>query len=469
MFDRASKIEKVFRRYPRAPVFARLAEQLLRRGRLQRAQSLCEEGCQRFPAYPTGFIVLSRCYARQKLWEEARSALDKALRLDPDNPAGYQRLASVYRELHNDTLALKCLERAAALDPLSQSLRDELEVMSRSLRRPTQPEPTQPEPTQPEPSVEPLADQAAGTEPAPAEVVQAPEPANEPANEPAEGPAEEPVNAPVEEPAEIVVDDIVVDEPSSVLESDTVAEAEAEPFAQVAPQPEWDKPPQEVALEPEPDMVPTTELDSTPPVDAEVPENSPVLEDDVVAALGAGLFDDEDPAPVQAPVERQPAPPVVVIREPARPAGPPPPSSDAVPVEDVRPAVPEPAVPEPVVPAADPLPIELLDDPVQETAREPAEVATSQPAGAAQLTRRRGTELADLLLEFGDSTQHPEEPEHDQQQDGVVATVTLAELYVEQGYDEQALDVYRRILQIDPDNDTARRGAAALETMTAEH
>ncbi|MDP6019237.1 MAG: tetratricopeptide repeat protein, partial [Candidatus Latescibacteria bacterium] len=91
MFDRAPKLEKAFRRYPQTPLFARLADHFLRRGRLMQAQALCEEGCERFPAYPTGFIVLSRCFERQRMWEEARIALDRSLRLDPDNPAAYRR------------------------------------------------------------------------------------------------------------------------------------------------------------------------------------------------------------------------------------------------------------------------------------------------------------------------------------------------------------------------------------------
>ena len=134
MFERAPKLENTFRRYPQAPLFARLADHYLRKGKLMRAQALCEEGSDRFPSYPTGFFVLSRCYERQRMWEEARTALDHGLRLDPDNPAGYRRLAHVYREMGNETLALKCLERAAALDPLSETLGFELEQMLTAVR-----------------------------------------------------------------------------------------------------------------------------------------------------------------------------------------------------------------------------------------------------------------------------------------------------------------------------------------------
>ncbi|MBT3342887.1 MAG: tetratricopeptide repeat protein [Gemmatimonadetes bacterium] len=137
MFERSAKLEKVFRRHPGAPVFARLAEHALRRDRLMRAQVLCEEGCERFPDYPTGHVVLGRVYETQGLWEEARAAYDQGLRLDPDQPAVYRRLSRVYCELGNTTLALKCLESAARLDPLSESVSRQLEEMAAVARAQT--------------------------------------------------------------------------------------------------------------------------------------------------------------------------------------------------------------------------------------------------------------------------------------------------------------------------------------------
>ncbi len=134
MFERATKLEKVFRRHPETPVFARLAEQALRKGRLMRAQVLCEEGCERFPDYPTGHVILGRVYETQGLWEEARTAFDQGLRLDPDQPAVYRRLSRIYSELGNPTLALKCMESAAHLDPLSDSVSAQLRRLADQTR-----------------------------------------------------------------------------------------------------------------------------------------------------------------------------------------------------------------------------------------------------------------------------------------------------------------------------------------------
>ncbi len=126
MFARTSKVEKAFRRFPRIPLFARLADEYLRKGRPLRAQALCEEGCERFPRYPTGFFVLGRCYEARRMWQQARSATDRGLQLDPGNLSGLRRLAGIHRRLGEGQRALECLQRASALDPLSARLEREL-------------------------------------------------------------------------------------------------------------------------------------------------------------------------------------------------------------------------------------------------------------------------------------------------------------------------------------------------------
>ena len=155
MFGRIRKVEKAFRRLPRVPLFARLADEHLRRGRVQRALALCEEGCERFPRYATGFFVLGRCYEERGMWPQARSALDRGLQLDPDNPAGLQRLSRVHRRLGQGERALECLERAAALDPLSRRLAKELSSLAAEVRPPAAAEGAVPE--APAPAAAPAA------------------------------------------------------------------------------------------------------------------------------------------------------------------------------------------------------------------------------------------------------------------------------------------------------------------------
>ena len=127
MADSIAKLEKAFRRDPDSPLFARLADLYLKRGRIERALELCQKGCASFPEYATGFIVLSKCYEKRGALEDAREAMGQALRLDPENPGGYKRLAHLFEQLGVTTLALQSLRQAAYLDPFDASLAERID------------------------------------------------------------------------------------------------------------------------------------------------------------------------------------------------------------------------------------------------------------------------------------------------------------------------------------------------------
>lgn len=127
MADPITKLEKAFRRDPHFPHFARLADLYLKRGRIERALALCQQGCEDFPDYATGFIVLSKCYEKQGDLKQAHEAMGQALRRDPQNPSGYKRLAHLSEQLGRTPLALQSLRQAADLDPFDASLAEPID------------------------------------------------------------------------------------------------------------------------------------------------------------------------------------------------------------------------------------------------------------------------------------------------------------------------------------------------------
>ncbi|MEC7226864.1 MAG: tetratricopeptide repeat protein [Candidatus Latescibacterota bacterium] len=129
-----AKLEKVYRRNPDSPLFARLADLYLKRGKTEHALEICLQGCQKFPEYATGFMVLARCYEAGGAVEKARDALDQALRIDPVNPKGYERLSAIYHKLGVPTLALKTLQQAALLDPFAEELPSRVDELTYEVR-----------------------------------------------------------------------------------------------------------------------------------------------------------------------------------------------------------------------------------------------------------------------------------------------------------------------------------------------
>ena len=126
-------MERAYRQNPDVPLFAHLADLYLRRDMVFQALALCEEGCKRFPDYTTGYMVLSKCYEVQENFEDARRAMDQALRLDPENPGGFMRLSRLYQDLKIPTLALKSLQQAVRLDPFNKALNEQVENLATAI------------------------------------------------------------------------------------------------------------------------------------------------------------------------------------------------------------------------------------------------------------------------------------------------------------------------------------------------
>ncbi len=135
MANPIAKLEKAFRREPDAPLFARIADLYLDKGRTERALSLCEEGCANFPDYSTGFVVLSKCYEKQGEVEKAREAMGHALRLDPENPGSYKRLSRLFQQLGVAPLALQSLQQATYLDPFDESIEEQIDQLTYADRK----------------------------------------------------------------------------------------------------------------------------------------------------------------------------------------------------------------------------------------------------------------------------------------------------------------------------------------------
>ena len=129
-----AKLEKAYRRNPQAPLFAHLAEIYLKKGDVPRALTLCLSGCKLFPDYPTGHLILSRCYEVQGDLDNARKALLRGLLLDPVNPSGFGRLARICQQLGDLPMALKSMQKAANLDAFSETAQKEVATLEEELR-----------------------------------------------------------------------------------------------------------------------------------------------------------------------------------------------------------------------------------------------------------------------------------------------------------------------------------------------
>lgn len=312
MFDDLGKVEKLYRKHPQSPLFARLADLYLRRGKVERALALCQEGCKRFPHYPTGYLILGKCFEAQGQLEEARSATDQALRLDPENPAGFMRLSRIYQDLGIATLALKSLQQAARFDPLSEKLAEQVDQLTYTVRvesaaaAPGAPETIDMRPPPPEATTvaRPVETPATTGDDEPFGVIHAPPEELQAAAAEGSAPAEaEPIIAYASPLEEENLEDLLKRSEEAMAERESLAAVlpplPPEPPAPVADLPLEDRlealfrrgdlAAEEPAAEPEPFAAPVVEAEPEP----EAPP-APALDEDLFA-LGASLMAGDSP------------------------------------------------------------------------------------------------------------------------------------------------------------------------------
>jgi tetratricopeptide (TPR) repeat protein len=501
MADSLAKLEKAHRENPDLPLFARLADLYLRRGRVPQALSLCEKGCERFPWYPTGYLVLSQCYEARGAMEAARRAMGKALLLDPDNPAGFKRLARIYQNLGRAELALKSIRRAARMDPLDPELAERFDELEYVLRRSSvvpSPEPFDVLPQEVvETSVEEerLLESQAAAEPALAFL--------DPVGDPEVNPS---ATVTVEALGEAALADPVAGSRAAAMElaPDERSPAVVEPTPVVAPAvaPAGAAPDRnqahaalleaEAALAAlgEPSAVPggvaaSAGHPATPSVGGPVPLDLTVLTDTEAEIEPAAVLD-QIAAAVDLDVKPAAAVPEAVDDDLTASAA----ASASGSAADATGSDPErtAATPQPDLGSDQ---VQLPSMPATTTAVElPATAGDESGLAAAAPETKPGAAPDDLAISLAVRDEQelvrllneieaedavappppipaaPEPPPPSALDEGetfIIATATLAEIYLQQGLAQRAMETYRQVLAHNPGNEAARQRLAELE------
>jgi len=117
-----SEIEKLERRWaenPKGRNFAPLADAYRKAGELDRAIELCQAGLERHPDYVSAHIVYGRCMLDQKNDAGATAVFQKVLTLDPENVLGLKILAEIAERARRYNEAVDWLTRLLSADPMN--------------------------------------------------------------------------------------------------------------------------------------------------------------------------------------------------------------------------------------------------------------------------------------------------------------------------------------------------------------
>ncbi|RMG68272.1 MAG: tetratricopeptide repeat protein [Calditrichaeota bacterium] len=123
-------LEKHLQENPNSVVFALLAKHYLDQGDVDRALSLCEEGVRKHSRYDFGHYVMALCLFEKKDFARAREHLELALALNEKNPAGWKLLGEINSQLNQPQQAQDATARYFALDMFNPDAAQRMEKAS---------------------------------------------------------------------------------------------------------------------------------------------------------------------------------------------------------------------------------------------------------------------------------------------------------------------------------------------------
>ncbi len=489
------EIEKLSERLAKDPnslVFSSLANAYRKHNMVDEAIEILQKGLQVHPDYASARIVLGKCYVDKRMYELAKEQFKNALESDPQNVVVLKNLANVYKTLNQYSEAYELFKRLLDLDPLNETFEREVEELKELARDisdssgqydtfqtiPGQTTETkekeEPPAAQPEPGPEPAPETVTETEPEPDPETDAPTLSDIFTGAPDVPDEDAPQDTAQEIPSEPVEKPKIVTTAADF--SDMFDQNETEETPPQSSAPVTEQPVQEEVTEEEPsEQTITTQEKREEESPPEATEQPPIVH-------GSPTMDMlQQEAPQQASFEK-------TVEKPEPVSETEPPQQVASPPEEASSSQTAKGESEDIGSITSAFDNAGLDTASESSIEEKEEsLASDTEALVSELSDElSGDELApappqqEIVQEADEMKPEMEPPAAEQPQEPAptaeapkpeqkpAATETLAEIYLNQGFNDKALEIYRELLAKNPDNETLKKKITALEQQMTE-
>jgi tetratricopeptide (TPR) repeat protein len=133
---RIVELRKKLEKDPGSRLFAQLAEELRKEGKHDEAITVARSGLEKIPNYPSARLTLARALLDSGQIRDAKPELEQVVKASPDNIIAGRLLGEALESLGETIAAIKQYERALALSPGDKFLTDKLGSMRYKPTRP---------------------------------------------------------------------------------------------------------------------------------------------------------------------------------------------------------------------------------------------------------------------------------------------------------------------------------------------
>ena len=131
------RFRRQLQKNPNSRVFAPLADAYRKEGMIDEAIKICEEGLKKHPDYSSAHVVLGRCYYDNGNFAKAKNEFEITIKLDSQNQIALEVLAEIYEQEGNIEKAIQNYEQILNLDPFNDEAQDKLNQLQAILSSPS--------------------------------------------------------------------------------------------------------------------------------------------------------------------------------------------------------------------------------------------------------------------------------------------------------------------------------------------
>lgn len=126
--DRIAKCNKILEESPNSQIFAALAEAYRKKGELDKAFRVCQNGLKVHPNYSSAHMVMAKINLDKGLYDWAQMEVEKSVAIDGNSHATDLLLAEIHIYKGEFSKATKILDRLRRVDPKNKHVLKLLEI-----------------------------------------------------------------------------------------------------------------------------------------------------------------------------------------------------------------------------------------------------------------------------------------------------------------------------------------------------
>lgn len=129
--DRIAKCQKILEGDPNSQIFAALAEAHRKKGELDRAFRICQNGLKIHPSYGSAHVVMAKINMDRGMFDWAEAEVNKAIEIDGNSRGIELLLAEIHIYKGEFASAIRLLKKLHAADPNNSQIKKLLDIARR--------------------------------------------------------------------------------------------------------------------------------------------------------------------------------------------------------------------------------------------------------------------------------------------------------------------------------------------------